>query len=572
MILSAKSVGLSYAGLRWLAATALALAILGGGGSAAAEPSSPSSAAVLADSSGVGAPYIRHVIFESFPIFTQSDRDRFSWLPLSWINALHIDTRESTMRQELLVKEGDRADPQLLDESERKLRGTGILVDVRLETQHVAPDSVDLYVHTREVWTTTLGLKFESFEGTKLLSFRLAEKNFLGTGREFSVARNEDLDRTTWAFGLRDRHAFDHRWDLGLDYRDATDGTSFGWHLDRPFHRLQSDWGWAGSYLHGGASPRYFLGGPFYVRPHADISAARFELQRRVSQWGEGVVRVGAGLRVADQRFNPEKDAVVYEAAGATLFRVDLDGNYPENRKVRGPLMSLRRVPLRYQHRRFLDQMGRQEDIPTGHDLAMSLQWITPALGSSFAGAWYQARDRWTIASKRTVARFDAQAEGHLGEGENPNIKASLQARLNVECCGPVKLAASLLGQTGSNIDRHRIYTLGIDNGLRSARAQEYPGDRLLRGNIELRWVYRKGVADFVTPGVTVFADFGSAWFEDEGDFLWSNVRGALGIGLRLGMNRSAMNAPLRVDFAWPLLYSTERSAPVVSIGTGHAF
>ncbi len=532
-------------------------------GAATGSPGPPSPA---------GAPYIRHIVFGGMPIFSQSDRERFPWLPLSWVDAFHIDTREGTLREELLVAEGDRAEPRLLEESERKLRATGIVTEVRLETQHVAPDSVDLYVHTREVWTTTVDLRFESFEGTRLLSFRLAEKNLLGTGREFSVARNEDLDRTTWAVSLRDRHAFDHRWDIGFDLRDASDGGSFAWHLDRPFFSLDSRWGWVTSYVHGGASPRYYVGGPYYVRPHGDLSHAMLELQRRVGHWGEGVVRVGAGMRIQDQRFNPQRDAVLYDAAGPTPFVVDLGGNYPENRRVRGPIATLSRVPMSYQHRRFLDQMGRQEDIATGHDLSVSAGWVTKALGSSFSGLWFQGADHWNIASTRTIVRLDAGAQGHLGEAKNPNIKAFLQARLNWNWLPSLSIAGSLLGKTGSNIDRHRVYTLGLDTGLRSARVREYPGDRLLRANLELRWVYRKGLVDLLTPGITVFADFGSTWFEDETDFQFSDVRGAIGVGLRLGLNRSATNAPVRIDLGWPVLYSTHRSAPVVSIGTGHVF
>jgi outer membrane translocation and assembly module TamA len=79
-------------------------------------------------------------------------------------------------------------------------------------------------------------------------------------------------------------------------------------------------------------------------------------------------------------------------------------------------------------------------------------------------------------------------------------------------------------------------------------------------------------VAGLFTPGITAFADFGTAWFADETDFTMEDLRGALGIGLRFGMNRAALNAPLRVDFAWPVLYSTDRSAPVISIGVGQVF
>lgn len=151
-------------------------------------------------------------------------------------------------------------------------------------------------------------------------------------------------------------------------------------------------------------------------------------------------------------------------------------------------------------------------------------------------------------------------------------MKLGIQIRGNSYYSEEWTLAGSLLGATGSHIDRHRVYTLGIDSGLRSALPQEYPGDRLLRGNLEVRWVYPPGIIGLLTPGLTAFADFGTAWFAAERDVDWSAFRGALGVGLRFGMNRAALNAPLRVDFAWPVLYSTNRPSPVISIGVGQVF
>ena len=106
----------------------------------------------------------------------------------------------------------------------------------------------------------------------------------------------------------------------------------------------------------------------------------------------------------------------------------------------------------------------------------------------------------------------------------------------------------------------------------RAARYRELAGDRLLRGNAELRLIKTSGLFRLITPGVVVFSDFGTAWFEDQSEFTWSRVRGAYGFGSRLGFTRAAADVPIRIDFAWPMLYPTVQPSPVISIGTGHLF
>ena len=110
------------------------------------------------------------------------------------------------------------------------------------------------------------------------------------------------------------------------------------------------------------------------------------------------------------------------------------------------------------------------------------------------------------------------------------------------------------------------VFHLGLESGLRAARFKELAGDRLLRGNMELRVLKPSGMFRLITPGAVVFADFGTAWFEDQSDFTWSQVRGAYGFGFRFGFNRAAADVPIRVDFAWPMFYPTEQPAPVISI------
>jgi hemolysin activation/secretion protein len=135
-----------------------------------------------------------------------------------------------------------------------------------------------------------------------------------------------------------------------------------------------------------------------------------------------------------------------------------------------------------------------------------------------------------------------------------------------------LRLALGMTGATSTRLDRDSPFFLGLATGLRAARFREFAGDRLVRANAELRWVYAPGILDLVTPGLACFLDAGSAWFEADKDFRLETVRGAIGFGLRFGFNRGSEEAPIRLDLGWPLFYDNGRGGAVLSIGTGQVF
>ena len=63
---------------------------------------------------------VREIRIEIAPIYTEEQAEKSSWK--TFTNRRHIKTRESVIRTELLFKEGDVLDEQLLVASERSLR------------------------------------------------------------------------------------------------------------------------------------------------------------------------------------------------------------------------------------------------------------------------------------------------------------------------------------------------------------------------------------------------------------------------------------------------------------------
>ncbi|MCZ6595610.1 MAG: hypothetical protein O6943_11955, partial [Bacteroidetes bacterium] len=89
---------------------------------------------------------IRNIEIERHDVFTDLNRKpRFIY---NWANQLHIVTKESVIRQELLFKSGDEYDPEILEESERKLRSLSYFGEVTVAVKTEEEAFVDVLVTT----------------------------------------------------------------------------------------------------------------------------------------------------------------------------------------------------------------------------------------------------------------------------------------------------------------------------------------------------------------------------------------------------------------------------------------
>jgi hypothetical protein len=519
------------------------------------------------------APTVRRITFERVPIFDREDRERLGWLPLGLVNRLHTTTRERVIRREILFASGSPLDPETLDESERKLRQTGFFGDVTILPVFVARDSVDVVVRTREIWTTQVTFGYERFEKQVSWSAIVQESNFLGTARALDLSRKVDEDRATWSVGFSDRQMFDGLWQGGIYLADSDDGPGSAWSLQRPFERVGAAAGGGATYYHSGSRPRYYLSGSRYVRPHSDVTQFGLQYLHRLRLSANYSLRGGLSVRRDYRRFASEHNLIAYDALGSTPQRVAFPDESSEERDVQVVSLILQSEPRHYLKRRFIYAMGTVEDIPSGHRLRFEMGWATRALGASESGLTLSAQHGWTRAHRGGLVTAQTAAGGLWPSGDNViDLRAVAAVAAYYPLVSDFSLALGVRSAGGSNLDRHGIYTLGIDSGLRAARFREFAGDRLLRANAELRWVYRRGFAGLITPGLVGFFDAGHAWFEDERDLIWKDIRGAIGVGLRLGFARSSQTLPVRVDLGWPVLYDNERPGPILSIGTGQVF
>jgi hypothetical protein len=540
--------------VRWQACLALVFCLVSWGAVAAAE-------------------VIRDIRFERQPVFTQEDRDAVPWLPLGLVNGLHVDTRIQVIRRALLFEEGDALDQELLDESARKLRDLSIFAEAEISTVSAPGDSVDVLVRTRELWTTALNIAYDRYEDDTLWTLELREKNFLGTARGFEVSRREDPDRDAWVMGVSDRQMIDGTWAGRLRWATASDGSAIEWRLDREFVQLTGEWAVRMGYRDAQLSPRYYVAEGLYLRPDARRTGAGFEWGHRVRLRENGVWRALGGLQFEYQNFMNQEPLNLWTPSGELPITVDFPQDVPEDRRWNTVYFGLERRPRNFEEARYLFAMGTREDIQLGPEVVARAGWTARWLGSTSSGLWFTLNHGWnTRISKHWLQAIRVNGSGLFGSSDGQDLRLQASFAQYHQPVRSMTLAWGISGGMAKEIDRSDVFHVGIASGLRAARFRELAGDRLLRGNAEFRLIKTSGLFRLITPGVVVFSDFGTAWFEDQSDFTWDQVRGAYGFGFRLGFTRAAADVPIRIDFAWPMLYPTAQPAPVISIGTGHLF
>jgi len=99
-------------------------------------------------------------------------------------NSLHIKTRKLAIRNLLLIKRNTPLDSLLVKESERLIRSQRYVRTVTINSEIVSQDSVDVYIRVLDSWSIVPDFSTSGSRST----FRLTDRNFLGSGHEFASA------------------------------------------------------------------------------------------------------------------------------------------------------------------------------------------------------------------------------------------------------------------------------------------------------------------------------------------------------------------------------------------------
>ncbi len=271
--------------------------------------------------------------------------------PYRIVNDLHITTHDETVQQQLLFHTGDCYNRRVLDETARLLRAQRYLNEATVEPvrYNEADNTVDVLVRVHDVWTLSPGLSFGRKGGENSTRVKFEDTNFLGLGKELSLARSSNVDRTAWELGYVDPNVLGSWWQLSAGHWSLSDGSESRVSLERPFYAMDTRWSAGFSAADSTtAVSRYSLG-------HA---VERLQMQERKFELGGGfseglregwTTRYLSGLRYDAREFAARPDEPL--------------ASIPKDRVLAYPWIGFEVLEDQYVSTRNLDQIGRTEDL-----------------------------------------------------------------------------------------------------------------------------------------------------------------------------------------------------------------
>ena len=489
----------------------------------------------IPDGAVIGALY-----FERQNVFNLDDPKENNAL-YRFLNRWHIVTRESLIRRQIVIEEGDAFDPLRLSESERILRNTRFLWDANIRPVAVDGNRVDVEVATRDVWTLMPDISLGRSGGENTTKIGAEENNLFGRGQLVRLSRLDNVDRSVVSLEFLDNNITKNRWSLYTRYADNSDGRSNEMRFQRPFINLDSRWTAGTTALdQSRITELYSLGDAV-----ADFRESRdyFVLFGGRSR---GLVngkarRYTAGVVYDDRQFSEVSDSSLVPAV-------------PEDRRLVYPYVGFEYVEDSFATESNRNLIGRTEDFYVGLRYAATLGWSDESFGADRDALLYTLSIGDSFGSMESRILFlDLFGSGRRESGRTANAIASGRARFYWHWADKRTFFMTLTGTAGHNLDLDNPVQLGGDSGLRGYPLRYQSGDSRLLFTIEQRFFTDWYPFRLFRVGGAVFADAGRTWGENpvgEENFGWLRD---VGIGLRLAPTRASTSKMIHIDVAFPL-------------------
>ena len=226
----------------------------------------------------------------------------------------------------------------------------------------------------------------------------------------------------------------------------------------------------------------------------------------------------------------------------------------PPNRKLAYPWVSTEWLQDDFRVLRNRDQIERTEDFRYG--------WrVTGLLGRASRGLGAD-RDAWIFSAGASRGvdldalgslLFDSTLQGRYERGDFANTVLTVAGRYYLRQSERRLLYASLNADFGHALDADRQMTLGGDTGLRGYPLRYQGGQGRWLLTLEQRAFTNWFPFRLVNVGAAAFVDVGRSFGNNPFGTPSRGILTDVGVGLRLGNNRSALGNVLHVDLAMPL-------------------
>ena len=522
-----------------------------------ATPAPPDSAAAAARAALDGLP-IRTVLIRTHEVFDPVPEGALRPL-YHLVNTIHIRTRPSTIRSQLLFAPGDPWNEARAEETERNLRALYFVEPQPIEATRDG-DSVDVVVDTRDTWTTEPAFELAGGGSRLVGSFTLLERNLLGLGKLVQLSYRENLLNVERSVlyqdpGFAGTHA---RLELGVG--NETSGSSASAAFGLPFYAEDAPWSYSASWDRSDSRTHLFDGETELERFDRALREASVSLGHGARHDGT-ILRLTSAFLYQDRRFGASQVLT----AGGPLVGGDVEDL--RTRRLDGQVLLWH---PKHVVRRRVEHLDGLEDFDVGRVARLKLGWSPHALGGSVDEGYGEAELRaGALASGAGFGWVDASLSSRMRRQPLETL-LELETRWVNQSLPRQTWVFGVNGIVGSRMPRDFQIVEGALNGLRGYPEYALTGQRTWRVNVEDRIAGPREVLGLVSLGAAVFYDGAVASGPGSRGSIWLHDVGA---GLRFSFPRSSHKRVGRMDLAWPLRTTSETGpAPTLSFGAEQAF
>jgi hypothetical protein len=455
---------------------------------------------------------------------------------------LHVRTKPSTIRAQLLFRSGDRYSAQRLAETERNLRKLVFIYDAKVFPVRYADGKVDVMVITRDVWTLSPSISFGRSGGANSTSYSLQEENFLGWGKDLEIGRQSNVDRTSNIAEYSDPSVLGSRWTGALAYVDSSDGNQRIAQLSRPFYALDTQWSAT-------------LSGQTY-----DRTVSRYFLGNIVDQFNNDektyLIEGGVSTGLVDGWSRRLKFGMYYDrndflpTPATTLPAKPL----PPDRTLSYPFVGFDIIQDRYGKAGDENQIGKTEDLYYGTEVTGEIGYSDAAFGANHDALMVKSAVVHGLEWPHEQQLFlNWDLSSRLESDHARNLISDAAVRYYWRWRPDWLLYGSLSGTVTHLLDPDVQLLLGGDNGLRGYPLRYEAGTSRGLLTVEQRVFTDWYPFRLIRVGAAAFADVGRTWGSGVVGNSDLGLLSDVGLGLRLGNVRSGLGNVLHLDVALPL-------------------
>lgn len=300
--------------------------------------------------------YVGDIHIAQRPVFGRPGNEPRFWE--RWGNSLHIDTRKWVLRQDLLVRPGQRLDIDLLRRNERILRQREYILDARFQVTDVRGDTVDLALETRDIFSISAHFHREDDSD---LAIRVDDVNFLGLGNRLNnrISLNSDESPSFgWETGYYIENVSGTFMDIGGLYRDTFREETRRLELSREYYVPEVD----------------FAGGLSFQR------SDHYAYQEDRDRYSETAQRYWIGKAINCTSSRTYRYIAISAGYEQYLYDIRPEPLTEENERYHQKsriMMGLSIFQPDYRSERFLFSVGEVEDLPVGRRVELKAGYYT---------------------------------------------------------------------------------------------------------------------------------------------------------------------------------------------------